>query len=127
MSYIPFSPDGLAPSTSGPEVPVIAQANDNAIMDDLAFYGALGWSHSNELDGNGRVVKEIAQRGNRLTRCDITYVQDGPAVGEVESETYYESGDGGATWALRSDPSAPNAKCTYDYNAAGDWIGENWS
>ncbi|MDR0249831.1 MAG: hypothetical protein LBI35_00715 [Burkholderiales bacterium] len=127
MAYLPFTPDGLSPQTAGSEVPVIAQANDNAIIDDLALLDALGWTHSETLDAQGRVIQEFAQRGNRITRCDLTYVAAGPAIGEVETETYYESGDGGATWNLRSDPQAPNATRTYQYDAAGNWVGENWS
>jgi YD repeat-containing protein len=127
MAYIPFTPDGLTPATQGSAVPVIAQANDNALIDDLALYDALGWSHTETLDTQNRTIQEFAQRGNRVTRCDLTYVSAGPSVGEVETETYYESGDGGVTWNLRSDPEAPNATRTYQYDSAGNWIGETWS
>ncbi|MDR2173667.1 MAG: hypothetical protein LBE32_05630 [Burkholderiales bacterium] len=127
MAYTPFTPDGMTPQSAGQEVPVIAQANDNALVDDLALFDALGWTHSEELDAQERVIKEFAQRGNRITRCDLTYVIDGPSSGEVETETYYESGDGGATWSLRADPQAPNATRTYQYDSAGNWIGETWS
>ena len=116
-------------STTGPNVPVNAQSNDNAIVDELALGpGMLAWSQT-ITRASSKVSVVVAAKGVYRSRMSIFYVSAGPATGKVDYILFDWSNDSGASYTLRTDSGASVTlgKLSMSYDGSGNLSGSAWS
>ena len=127
-AYIPHASANMTGSTTGPNVPVNAQSNDNAIMDECAMFGALGWADAITI-ASSQITQIVWSRGVYRVKVAFTYLAAGPATGKVDYETHTWSNDSGASYTARTD--TPNSvtlgKLTYSYDGSGNCTGSAWA
>lgn len=125
-AYVPQAPANLTASTTGPNVPVNAQTNDNALADECALMGMLAWNATITWT-SGKVTKVVMARGVYRVRVDYTYVPSGPAIGKIQDATHYWSNDSGVSYTLRTDTGVTAGKQTFNYDGSGVLTGSTWS
>lgn len=127
-AYTPFDPAKIDASTDGVDVPTGAQANDNALANELALLGMLGWNETTTYSG-GKVAAETYAQGVYRVRVTYAYVASGPAAGAVDTETHEWSNDSGSTWAPRTDAAngVTAGVLTYSYDVSGNATDTTWS
>lgn len=125
-AYQPLVSNNLTASTTGPNVPVNAQVDVNALADECSMIGMLGWAPTIAYT-SGKITSIINLKGALGTKVVFTYLTSGPAIGKVADATHYWSNDTGATWTLRTDTGITAGKITYTYDGAGLLVSAAWS
>lgn len=127
-AYTPQDSAHLTASTVGTDVPEFSQADINALADEAALLGMLGWSQTYTYTGSD-ITQIVAARGVYRVRVDITYHVAGPATGKVDTMTHRWSNDSGATWALRTDTTngVTAGVLTMNYDGSGNVTSPTWS